>query len=99
MRLQVHVLAFIKLSPYAYLTFFLAIVADQEVTEATRAYLATNTSLADLHCQWSIRLGLLKEDHSDYFFRMTYFHHLYQRARSDIIELEVLMEANPIEVD
>jgi hypothetical protein len=41
----------------------------------------------------------LKEDRSDYFFRMTYFHHLYQRARSDIIELEALMEGNAIEID
>jgi hypothetical protein len=82
-----------------YLLDFPAAVADQEVTEATRAYLAANNSPADHQCQWSIRLGLLKEDCSDYFFRMTFFHHLYQRARSDIIELEVLMEGNAIEID
>jgi hypothetical protein len=30
---------------------------------------------------------------------MTYFHHLYERARSDIIELEALMEGTAIEID
>jgi hypothetical protein len=30
---------------------------------------------------------------------MTYFHHLYQHARSNILELEALMEGNAIEID
>jgi hypothetical protein len=64
-----------------------------------RAYLAANNSPANHQRQWSICLGLLKEDRSDYFFRMTYFHHLYQRARSNIIELAALMEGNAIDID
>jgi hypothetical protein len=41
----------------------------------------------------------LKEDRSDFFFRMTYFHQLYQRAHNDISALEMLMGTHANEAE
>jgi hypothetical protein len=75
------------------------LVQEQEIAEATRAFKATHNTDADRERKWSTRLSLLKEDRSDYFFRMTYFHQLYQRSHSDILALEMLLgnDANEAE--
>ena len=69
------------------------------MAEAAHAFLDANNSLADHHRQWCTRLSLLKEDRTDYFFRMAFFHHQYECARNDIAELEALQAAHPMEVD
>ena len=74
-------------------------VHEQEIAEATRAFKATHNTLTDRQCKWSTRLSLLKEDRSDLFFRMTYFHQLYQRAHNDILALEMLMGTNANEAE
>ena len=67
--------------------------------EATRAFKAAHNTPADRQRKWSTRLSLLKEDRSDFFFRMTYFHQLYQRSHNDILALEMLMDTNPTEAE
>jgi hypothetical protein len=36
----------------------------------------------------------MKEDKVDFFFRMTYFHQLYQRVNTDIMTLEMLINSD-----
>jgi hypothetical protein len=64
------------------------------VTEASRAFKEVNNSPADRQRQWAARLSLLKEDKIDFFFRMTYFHQLYQRVNTDIMTLEMLINSD-----
>jgi hypothetical protein len=77
----------------------LALATDRKVAEATHVFLDAKNSLTDHHHQWSTCLALLKEDHTDCFFRMAFYHYQYQRARNDIAELEALQAAHPMEVD
>ena len=64
------------------------------MAEATRAFKEANNSPADQQRHWAARLALMKEDKNDYYFRMTYFHHLYNRVNGDIMDLELLMSSN-----
>ena len=63
------------------------------------AFKAVHNTPADRQCKWSTHLSLLKEDRSDFFFHMTYFHQLYQRSHNDILALEMLMDTNPTEAE
>jgi len=64
------------------------------VTEASRVFKEANNSPADHQRDWSARLSLMKEDKVDFFFRMTYFHQLYQRVNTDIMTLEMLINSD-----
>lgn len=75
-------------------SLFLARVHEQEVTHATHAFKECHNTLADRHRLWAARLSLMKEDKVDFFFRMTYFHQLYQRVNGDIQALEMLINSN-----
>ena len=70
------------------------LIQEQEIVEAMRAFKAAHNTDADQKRKWSTRLNLLKEDRSDYFFHMTYFHQLYQHSHSDILALEMLLGNN-----
>lgn len=48
---------------------------------------------------WVTRLSLLKDDKADYYFRMAYFHYMYQRASAEVDEAETALKAIPNEVD
>ena len=74
-------------------------VHEQEVVEAMHAFKVVHNTPADRQCKWSTRLSLLKEDRSNFFFHMTYFHQLYQRSHNDILTLEMLMDTNPTEAE
>ena len=75
------------------------LVQEQEIVEATHAFKAAHNTDADRKHKWSTRLSLLKEDCSDYFFHMTYFHQLYQCSHSDILALEMLLGNNANEAE
>ena len=64
------------------------------MAEATCAFKEANNSPANQQCHWAAHLSLMKEDKTDYFFCMTYFHHLYNRVNGDIMALELLMNSN-----
>ena len=64
------------------------------MTEASRVFKEANNSPADRQRDWCARLSLMKEDKVDFFFRMTYFHQLYQRVNTDIMTLEMLINSD-----
>ena len=82
--------------------YFLAVRARQATELAIRTQIEAVGGAGHTRAAYKSRIVSLRQDRSDYFFRMTYFHSLYNRALQEIKEAEAARDSLPedtIELD